>query len=162
VRTSLVSFNPPAMSAIFGGGSLESPRHTPPLIEIGYNPKLSSEIITISETEPPGRRLLLRMIDVQRLLSRVNQRVLTGLSVDRNDWEEIRNVCSALGDAFVNEVQFAWETPRESLVGAAASAAIREGEEDEDHTESNRDADLEANDSENGLQSFRSRRRVTG
>jgi hypothetical protein len=43
------------------------------------------------------------------MLSKVNQALLTGLSVDRQDWEEIRDGCCALGDAFTNEVVFSWE-----------------------------------------------------
>ena len=66
------------------------------------------------------------MIDAQHLLNQANKRILTGFSVDRNDWEEVREACSALGEAFVKEVRFAWEMPPESPVGASA---IREGED---------------------------------
>jgi hypothetical protein len=170
-RTSLVSidrvltksksarFSPSRVSAFFGGGSLKAQRHAPPPIEIGYNPKLDYEIVTISEAEPPGRRLLLRMLAVQRLLSKANKRILTGLSVDRDDWEELRDVCKALGEAFVNDVRFAWEIPPESPV---AASAICEGEDEtEDFTESETGADMkktyrELNDPENGSGGFRS------
>lgn len=78
-------------------------------IEIGYNPNLKQDTIVISEFEPPARRLLLRMIDVQRMLKKVNQSMLTGLAVGREEWTEIRELCIALGDAFRDEVRFDWE-----------------------------------------------------
>ena len=78
-------------------------------IEIGYNPNLKQDTIVISEFEPPARRLLLRMIDVQRMLKKVNQSMLTGLAVGREEWAEIRELCIALGDAFRDEVRFDWE-----------------------------------------------------
>ena len=65
----------PRISATFGSGPPEVPRHAPPLIEIDNNLKLSAEIITSSETKPPDRGLLLRMIDAQRLLSQANKRI---------------------------------------------------------------------------------------
>jgi hypothetical protein len=70
------------------------------------------------------------MIDVQRMLSKVNQAVLTGLSVDREDWEEIREGCTSLGNAFANEVIFAWE---EHLVNAPRGPAwSHDGDDDEE------------------------------
>ena len=99
-----------ARISIFGGGAQAATSATPShLKNIGYNPKRSDDKIRISETEPPGRRLLLRMVDVQRMLTKVNQALLTGLSIDRDDWEEIREGCAGLGDAFTSEVVFAWE-----------------------------------------------------
>eukprot|EP00934_Nitzschia_sp_Nitz4_P003263 Nitzschia sp. Nitz4//scaffold37_size175936//63571//66282//NITZ4_002041-RA/size175936-processed-gene-0.43-mRNA-1//1//CDS//3329549773//3253//frame0 len=76
---------------------------------IEYNPRRPTGPIEVSENEPPPRRLLLRMIDVQRMLAKMNQAILTGLSAERGDWEEIRRGCVALGESFTNEVQFLWE-----------------------------------------------------
>jgi hypothetical protein len=115
-RTSLLlnfTFGGGGGAASAGGnrifGSTVTPQPTSAGSTIEYNPRMSKEKIRISDTEPPGRRLLLRMIDVQRMLSKVNQALLTGLSVDRQDWEEIRDGCCALGDAFTDEVVFSWE-----------------------------------------------------
>ena len=78
---------------------------------ITYNKKYAgrAQKILVSETDPPGRRLLLRMIDVQRTLLKVNDALMTGLAVDRDDWESLRDSCIDLGDAFKEEVVFAWE-----------------------------------------------------
>jgi hypothetical protein len=84
--------------------------------EIGYNPRRrSGETITISETSAPGRRLLLRMIDTQRTLTKLNTAILSGLSVDAADWTEMKERAVALGDAFANEVRFDWEENQKSL-----------------------------------------------
>jgi len=84
---------------------------------IQYNPKQRNSSIHISEDQAPPRRLLLRMVDVQQILSKANQTLLTGLSIDRADWDEIRDTCVALGDAFRQEVVFAWEEKALNLHG---------------------------------------------
>ncbi|CAJ1928052.1 unnamed protein product [Cylindrotheca closterium] len=80
------------------------------------NPRLSHDKIRISESEAPGRRLLLRMIDVQRMLANVNTSLLTGVSLGRDDWEELRVGCVTLGEVFENEVVFAWDDEDTSSV----------------------------------------------
>jgi hypothetical protein len=47
------------------------------------------------------------MIDIQQMLSKVKQAILTELNVDKVDWEEIRDGCIALGDFFTYQVVFA-------------------------------------------------------
>lgn len=76
---------------------------------IERNPRLSNTKIRITETEAPGRRLLLRMIDVQRTLAKVNMALLTGELVNKDDWEDVRGGCIALGDVFEKDVKFGWE-----------------------------------------------------
>jgi hypothetical protein len=76
---------------------------------IAMNPRLSESKIRISETEAPGRRLLLRMIDVERTLRKINTALLTGETVGKEDWEDVRGGCIALGSVFEKEVQFGWE-----------------------------------------------------
>jgi hypothetical protein len=78
-------------------------------LAIEYNPKRKPGKIRVAEDEPPPRRLLLRMIDVQRMLGKANNTILAGLCVDIQDWEEIFEACVALGDVFENEVEFAWK-----------------------------------------------------
>mmetsp|Transcript_9701 Transcript_9701/g.22830 ORF Transcript_9701/g.22830 Transcript_9701/m.22830 type:complete len:1068 (-) Transcript_9701:1411-4614(-) len=92
---------------------------------IDMNPRLSRDKIRISETQAPGRRLLLRMIDVQRMLGRVNTSLLTGESLDRGDWEELRGGCVALGEVFENEVVFAWDNDDDSQAASHASLQRR-------------------------------------
>ena len=82
---------------------------------IRSNPRLQDNKITISETEAPGRRLLLRMIDVQRTLTEINKKLLTGISVEKEDWDSARSGCIGLGEVFQNEVFFDWED-EESII----------------------------------------------
>lgn len=108
---SLISGNGSVVKSDFSRRSTSSSDRIKPMIPltIEYNPKRISDTIIVAEYEPPPRRLLLRMIDVQRMLAKVNQAILTGLSVSPEDWEEIRDACVALGDVFVREVDFDWE-----------------------------------------------------
>lgn len=76
---------------------------------IDYNPKVQDKIV-VSETEPPSRRLLLRMIDAQRLLAQTNRTVLAGSTVSKEDWDEIRRVAVELGGVFQEDVEFQWES----------------------------------------------------
>jgi len=86
-------------------------RRNPSLIPltVEYNPNTMFDIIHVEEDAPPPRRLLLRMIDVERRLTRANKAVLSGLGLSVEDWEGIRDACTALGEVFVTEVRFDWE-----------------------------------------------------
>lgn len=86
-------------------------------LTIEYNPKHISDTILVAENQTPPRRLLLRMIDVQRMLFKLNQAILIGLCVKTEDWEEIRDACVALGDVFLREVEFEWERYRDGGMG---------------------------------------------
>jgi hypothetical protein len=90
---------------------------------IAQNPRLSDSKIRISETEAPGRRLLLRMIDVQRTLTKINTALLTGKIVSKEDWEDVRGGCIALGSVFEREVQFGWE---DGIVEVSESSDLTE------------------------------------
>ena len=99
-------------------------------LTIEYNPRNKSDVILVDKGVPPPRRLLLRMIDVQRRLARANNAILSGLGLDTTEWEEIRDACSALGEVFVSYVQFDWEseqiTHTERPVADAYAGMIRE------------------------------------
>lgn len=82
-----------------GGKSVEKEGET---FEIDYASDVE-EKIKISETEPPSRRLLLRMIDVQRLLKQVNTTLLTGSAVPREEWDLIREATIELGGVFEDD-----------------------------------------------------------
>lgn len=79
-------------------------------LTIEYNPRNKYDVILVDKGAPPPRRLLLRMIDVQRRLARANNAVLSGLGLDTTDWEDIRDACVALGEVFLGHVQFDWES----------------------------------------------------
>jgi len=84
------------------------------------NPSLSHDKIRISETEAPGRRLLLRMIDVQRMLAKINTSLLTGSMLNKDDWQELRDGCVILGEVFESGVVFEWEDEDESSIDTAS------------------------------------------
>ena len=73
--------------------------------EIDYHPRVE-EKIKISENETPSRRLLLRMIDVQQLLKKVNHTLLAGMPVPREKWDLIREASIELGGVFEEDVEF--------------------------------------------------------
>lgn len=110
--------------------------------EIDYAPHVA-EKIKITETEPPSRRLLLRMIDVQRLLKQVNTTLLAGSAVSREEWDLIRDATIELGGVFEDDVEFSWDvppppgrqdsldskpsTPRRRRSSASSNSAARQG-----------------------------------
>lgn len=65
--------------------------------------------IAISDDETPSRRLVLRMVDMHLVLSRVNQRILSGLAVSHEDWKLLQEASIDLGHIFDDEVKFQWE-----------------------------------------------------
>ncbi len=65
--------------------------------------------IPISDDETPSRRLVLRMVDLHLVLSRVNQRILSGLVVNHDDWKFLQEASIDLGNIFGDEVVFQWE-----------------------------------------------------
>jgi hypothetical protein len=85
-------------------------QHSAQKFKVDYNPKAEDNKVVISETEPPTRRLLLRMIDAQRLLTQVNRTVLAGSTVPKEDWEQIRTLSVELGLVFQEDVEFKWES----------------------------------------------------
>ena len=99
-------------------------------LTIEYNPRKKSDIILVDKGAPPPRRLLLRMIDVQRRLARANNAILSGMGLDTTEWEDIRDACIALGEVFVGQVQFNWEseqiTHTERRLADADPSLIRE------------------------------------
>jgi len=72
-------------------------------------PRRHQHPIEISDDETPSRRLVLRMVDLHLVLSRVNQRILSGLAVSHDDWKLLKEASVDLGIAFGDEVKFKWE-----------------------------------------------------
>ena len=65
--------------------------------------------LLIETDHAPSRWLLLRMVDAQEHLSRVTQRITSGMAVSQSDWEHTRRLTRKMGDTFSNEVAFSWE-----------------------------------------------------
>ena len=69
--------------------------------------------IRISDDETPTRRLVLRMVDLNSVLTRVNQRILSGLVVEHEDWKTLQEASVDLGTVFRDDVRFKWEETEE-------------------------------------------------
>jgi hypothetical protein len=74
------------------------------------NPRHRHHPILISDDETPTRRLVLRMVDLQFVLNRVNERILSGLVVSHEDWKTLQEFSIELGTVFSDEVKFKWES----------------------------------------------------
>jgi hypothetical protein len=88
--------------------------------QIDYHPHADDKIV-ISETEPPAQRLLLRMIDVQRLLAQANRTILSGGVVTKEAWGQIRAASIELGAVFEEDVDYAWESNHDGLMQCSPS-----------------------------------------
>jgi hypothetical protein len=67
-----------------------------------------SRKIVIREHAVPSKQLILRMIDLQGELDMINRRIMSGLSVEKEEWETVRRLTSKLEHTFEN-VEFEWE-----------------------------------------------------
>jgi len=70
--------------------------------------------IVIGATDAPSKKFLLKLLDLQHRLTRVNERIMSGLTVSEAQWESLRNMAGVVGKTFENDVQFAWETSQSS------------------------------------------------
>jgi hypothetical protein len=65
--------------------------------------------IVIKQGEAPSRRLILKMVDLHDHLEQVTTRIMSGLQVPEEDWEQVRRMTGTLEDTFQDHVEFAWE-----------------------------------------------------
>ena len=65
--------------------------------------------VVIKQDEAPSRRLILKMLNLQEQLSRVNERIISGMTVPEDDWEAVRRLNRKLATAFSEDVEFEWE-----------------------------------------------------
>jgi hypothetical protein len=68
-----------------------------------------SRKIVIRERAVPSKQLTLRMIDLQGELDMINKRIMSGMSVDKEEWKIVRRLTHKLEQTFEN-VEFEWET----------------------------------------------------
>jgi hypothetical protein len=68
-----------------------------------------SNRILVKCDEPPARRLVLKMVDLQEQLAAVNERIMSGVVVSEDEWTTLRQLANRLGSAFNDDVDFAWE-----------------------------------------------------
>jgi hypothetical protein len=64
--------------------------------------------LIVKEHEAPSRKLTVRMLDLQYELNGVTNRIMSGLEVNRSDWETVRVRTEELEELF-SLVKFGWE-----------------------------------------------------
>jgi hypothetical protein len=96
----------------------ESPGRPKPRNEVSFKRRLNalpsqrrylSNRILVKCDEPPARRLVLKMVDLQEQLVAVNDRIMSGVVVSEDEWTTLRQSANRLGSAFNDDVDFAWE-----------------------------------------------------
>lgn len=92
----------------FSGDSPTNTRTTKTPLLNTVSHKSSPRKIVIREGAAPSKQLMLRMIDLQGELELVNQRVMSGLVVSKDDWETVRQLTGRLEHIFGN-AEFEWE-----------------------------------------------------
>lgn len=64
--------------------------------------------IVVREGETPSKRLTVKMLDLQSELDHVIQQIMSGLAVDKSDWEAVRRTTAQLDEVW-SLVQFDWQ-----------------------------------------------------
>jgi hypothetical protein len=75
--------------------------------------RLSSQIL-VDPDETPARRLVLKMLDLQEHLTRINRKVISGVAVSEEDWFSLRVTSNHLAVTMNEEVVFSLEVQDES------------------------------------------------
>jgi hypothetical protein len=83
--------------------------------------------LVIQQSEAPAKWLVLKLIDLQGKLSRVNDRIMSGSVVPGAEWEGLRNASHRLSTTFRRKVRFGWEVqqPEESASIVFSEQAAR-------------------------------------
>jgi hypothetical protein len=110
--------------------------------------KTPSSRILVQCDEPPSRRLLLKMVDLQQQLSEINSRVMSGLAVSEEEWNKVRTMSSKLGSTFKDDVDFAWDSDRADIPAQSKvqGGVVEEAEHAREHHSSVRFQDDDANE----------------
>jgi hypothetical protein len=97
--------------------------------------RCSSNRIVVQCDEPPSRRLLLKMVELQERLSEINSRIMSGLAVSEEEWNTIRTMSSKLGSTFKDDVDFAWDSDRADIPAQSKvqGTVVEEVEHDPKH-----------------------------
>lgn len=69
-----------------------------------------AERMVVTEDETPARRLVLKMLDLQDQLEAVNNKIMSGEAVPKDEWRVITKLTEKLDRTFNEEVEFEWET----------------------------------------------------
>jgi 7 transmembrane sweet-taste receptor of 3 GCPR len=77
--------------------------------------------VIIRQGQAPSKQLVIRMVDLHHELDRVNNRVMSGMNVEPDDWNLVRELTTRLEGMFAN-VEFEWE--RKQLLDNLAEGAV--------------------------------------
>ena len=64
--------------------------------------------IIVREGETPSRKLTVKMLDLQTDLDHIMQQIMSGLAVDRSEWEAVRTATAKLDECW-SLVEFDWQ-----------------------------------------------------
>lgn len=81
--------------------------------KLAFKNNKSARKIVVREHAVPSKQLVLRMIDLQAELDMINNRIMSGMNVEKGEWESVRRLTSKLELTFDN-VEFEWEREEES------------------------------------------------
>jgi hypothetical protein len=126
-------------------GKHDSAKHRP-------SKRYSSGRMFVQCDEPPSRRLLLKMVELQEQLSAINSRIMSGIAVSEEEWNTVRTMSSKLGSTFNDDVDFAWDSERADIPAPNQSkvqgGVVEEIEHDPEHHSVVRFQEEEANGNE--------------
>eukprot|EP00978_Attheya_sp_CCMP212_P035580 scaffold155632_cov45-Attheya_sp.AAC.1 len=84
-------------TAADGGGDEEEGEHS------------TVPLLVIRESAAPPRKVTGRLLELVDIASHVKTRILSGLQVKQNDWEDLRTSVAHMDKTFRERVQFDWE-----------------------------------------------------
>lgn len=79
--------------------------------------------IVIHETETPAKSLVLKLIDFQGKVARLNDKIMCGAAVPREEWMSLRKTSHHLSSTFRRKVCFAWEVKNDGGICFTDEAA---------------------------------------
>jgi cadmium resistance protein CadD (predicted permease) len=114
-NTEIMESTPGSSSELATPGSMGRPK---PRNEDSFKRRLSSlpskrrnlsNRILVKCDEPPARRLVLKMVDLQEQLAVVNDRIMSGVVVSEEGWTSVRRLANRLVSTLNDDVDFSWE-----------------------------------------------------
>lgn len=84
-------------------------RFDPPTQRRGLTRAASDRQIRVSPFETPSRRLVLKMADLQEVLTSLNTKIMSGLGTDTDDWDSAVDLVESLSSLFRDQVVFSWK-----------------------------------------------------
>lgn len=79
--------------------------------------------IVIHEDETPAKFLVLKLVDLQGKLSRLNDKIMSGAAVPSEEWESLRKSSHHVSSTFKRKICFAWEVESDGGICFSEEAA---------------------------------------